>query len=128
MKLSIILAFLAIITAISCSRSTLEPENGYPLHGKWKFKEYYVDPGNGSGTWQPAPQGQTYIDFNINGTLATDVGLFSGYSKYESTDSTVTIMNISGTNQFFMYYNIEGNVLTLNPLCFEGCSYKFKRW
>jgi hypothetical protein len=128
MKLAAILSAIIIITSISCTRTTCDPLDGsYTLQGKWKFRESYMDPGDGSGTWKPAPQGQTYIEFRQDGTLATDLPLFSGYARYQHTDSTVTLLPPTGTNTFLMYYKIQGSTLELNPLCFEGCGYRFKR-
>jgi hypothetical protein len=128
MRLLTIFSLLTIITTISCTRTVCDPENSsYTLQGKWKFKEYYMDPGNGSGKWQPAPQGQTYVEFKTDGTLASDLPLFSNYPKYQHTDSTITVLAPVGTNQFMIYYKIEGSTLELNPLCFEGCGFRFKR-
>jgi hypothetical protein len=128
MKLIVIFLILTIITTISCTPTICDPDTySYTLKGKWKFKEYYMDPGNGSGKWQPAPQGQTYVEFETDGTLASDLPLFLNYRKYQHTDSTVTLLAPVGANQFIMHYKIEGSTLELNPLCFEGCGYRFKR-
>lgn len=128
MKLAAIFFTLITLTTLSCTRTTCGPEDGsFTLQGKWKFKEYYVSPGDGSQNWQSPPPGQTYIEFKANGTMATDLGSWSNYSSYQYTDSTITLSAPLGTNEFRMYYKIEGSRLELRPLCFEGCAYRFTR-
>lgn len=128
MKLASIFSVLMILTTLSCTHTVCDTDEGgpYNLQGKWKFKEFYVDPGNGSGKWQPAPSGQTYIEFKTDGTISSDLPLFTN-SRYENpTDSSFQMRN-GGTYAYTIYYTIEGNRLELNPLCFEGCGYRFKR-
>lgn len=128
MKLAFAFIAALAITAFSCSRTTCGPEDGaFGLQGKWKFKEYYVSPGDGSQNWQLPPAGQTYIEFKTNGSFATDIGGWANYSSYQYTYSTITLLPPSGANKLLVYYKIEGTTLTLSPLCFEGCAYRFRR-
>jgi hypothetical protein len=128
MKPLTILLAIAITLTISCKRSAA-PQNGmYPLQGKWKYTEYFMDPGNGSGTWQPAPQGQASIEFRADGTLASDAGIFSNYTRYEVQNSSSMVLTAPPSNNTFsLRFTITGSTLELNPQCFEGCGFRFIR-
>lgn len=128
MKLVAILSLVMMISAVACTREAdqLKADSAHTLQGKWKFQQFYIDPGNGSGTWQPAPQGQTYIEFKADGTLGTDVGMFASLTSYEVKDDHTVVLR-SASQEFEINYKIESEQLELNPMCVEGCGYKFTR-
>jgi hypothetical protein len=93
MKLAAIFSALALILTLSCERSNCDPENeARALHGKWKYIQYYMDIGSGPSSWQPAPDNETFIQFNANGSMASDVGSLGSFTRYElKNDSTLML-------------------------------------
>ena len=126
MKFVAILA--AIMLALSCSPSNTDPENGSPaLHGKWKYIQYYLSIGSGPSSWQPAPDNETFIQFNADGSMSSDVGSLGSFTWYQlANDSTLTLIGPS-SNTVTIPFKISGTTLELNPLCFEGCGFQFKK-
>lgn len=118
MKRVLLLVFVAFAFS-ACKKEVRDTD----LIGKWKLTEYLADPGDGSGTWQPAPNSQ-FIEFVKDGTL-----IFSPTGQYDSKRYNVTsdsTMIFSGDSYDYpMRYNLSGNLLTLKPQCIEACGMKY---
>ncbi|HYC27652.1 MAG TPA: hypothetical protein VEB42_02535 [Chitinophagaceae bacterium] len=119
---------LSAVMILSCKRTVCPVETDSTLVGKWKFIEYLMDPGDGSGTWQPAQANQTYVQFNADGSMSSDLGMLTGYTRYEiQPDSSLLLTTPPATNSFPLRFKITGNTLELNPPCFEKCGFKFRK-
>ena len=67
MKQTLLLT-VVIFFIIGCEKSKQVENNS--LVGKWKLTESYADPGDGSGTWQPADAAHPgYLEFKTDGTV-----------------------------------------------------------
>ncbi|HEX6180407.1 MAG TPA: hypothetical protein VFZ47_04130 [Chitinophagaceae bacterium] len=103
-----------------------ESSSGEGLIGQWQLTESYFDPGDGSGTWQPANANQV-VSFNADGSFTSNSSLFEGIVKYEvPNDSTIKFFRVDAT-EWVMSYNLSDNKLHLRPSCIEGCGLKFVR-
>jgi hypothetical protein len=132
MKNLLPLLMLSIFT-VSCTseEKTLE-FNEANLIGTWKLVEAYADPGDGSGTYHPVPNGYTFT-LNNDGSFTSE-----RISQCESGTYRVEVDRI-----FFIYdcpdysetyedlASFEGSRLVTMPLsplvCIEGCGSKFKK-
>ncbi|HYE53467.1 MAG TPA: hypothetical protein VD996_01440 [Chitinophagaceae bacterium] len=121
---SIVVSVIVLIIA-SCNRMAGQSSQS-GLTGKWTFTEYLSDPGDGSGKWQPAPAGQSYIEFRSDSTIRTDVSQFLGYDRYSVVDNNAILLQGNG-NSFKLTYSIIGKTLQLNPPCREPCGLKFRK-
>jgi hypothetical protein len=132
MRLFIRLLIIAFITVtVACNKST-SSNDGKGLTGKWKLKELYVDPGNGSGQWGPLDR-TVYAEFKSDGTfILKDLG-FDVYHKYYAKNDSVFVLILKDTQVFrpdstLVPYTISNGELTMNPImCIEGCGYRFTR-
>jgi len=126
MKSKILFLFLLGIL-VSCSDNENQNEE---LVGKWKLTETLVDPGDGSGTFQPVNSNKT-IQFNSDGTLNSNSYLCNMFSianeassgKFNITEHT--IFSLSCNPQLTLNYRIENNELIIDYSCFEGCAEKY---
>ena len=120
--LSLILLTIATSSCVKNSGSS----SGEGLIGQWKLTESYFDPGDGSGTWQPASANQV-VAFNADGSFSTNSHFFDGIVKYEiPTDSTVKFFRVDAT-AWIAAYNLSDNKLHIRPPCIEGCGLKLVR-
>lgn len=108
------------------------------LVGTWQLVETYMDPGDGSGTWQPVEDGFMY-------TFYSDGNFIS--NKFR--ECTTGNYSIEG-NKLILDYDCEGfttgleepegvfieeisyipGFILLDPVyvrCIEGCGYKYKK-
>ena len=95
------------------------------LIGKWKLSESLMDPGDGSGKWQPAnPANPAWLEFKNNGLL-----VITPYQQYNSdhyliyTDSTMILYH--NTDTFYIRYRFTSSLLTIYPQCYEACGSKY---
>jgi hypothetical protein len=130
MTRNVIFAMLIITgVVIACKKSSDSANNG-KITGKWKLTEYYMDPGDGSGTWQPASNfnnNQT-IEFKPNGIVVTNTSLLTTYDRYYiGTDSFLYMIRTSFSDTVRMGFQISQNKLAIYPMCIEGCGFRYKR-
>jgi hypothetical protein len=123
-KLTILLLIATLSFGFQCHKNC-EPGGDGTIVGKWKLVEYYVDPGDGSATWGPAPATQTYVEFKADGTYETDIYLISGYERYETTNG-LTFVHSNGT-KVLTTHALTRSTLEIKPSCFEGCGMRFRR-
>lgn len=123
--LIISIVFLMVVLSL---RSIAQTKN--PLHGKWKFSAYYVDPGDGSGKWQKtADSVKQFVSFFKNGHI---IGNYFDNAKSYKIEKHKRFSITSFDNKVQTYiYEIKHNTLQISPIypyfCFEGCVYKFVR-
>ena len=121
---SLALVMLTII-GLSCEKAKKD-QSSAGLTGSWEFTESLIDPGNGSGTWQPAPENQE-ITFGDDRSFSGDVGLFQDYTRYEVlNDSALKLIKADATF-ISLRYKLENTGLEINPQCFERCGFKFMK-
>ena len=118
----------AIILLLSACRKETFKGNA-TLSGQWKLIQTLADPGDGSGTWQPAQNVTTTVQFNSDGTLGGTA--FPIYNKYAVKDSvTLVFTQPDNTIQNFRY-SIHHDSLTMSPdgpiRCYEACGERFKK-
>ena len=99
------------------------------ITGRWIQVETLTDPGDGSGKWRPVNMPNYYfIKFQPGDSVQSNISRGDGMaSKYKIlTDSTLYLIYAeSDTVSYF--YQIKGNILTLEGGCFERCGMKFKK-
>ena len=113
-----------VVCSVTACKKSLRLYNS-SIVGNWKLSEYLADPGDGSGTWQPAdPSHPGYLEFKADGTL-----IMSPYNIYNSdhyqVTSDSTMIFLRGSESFHMWYHFSETLLTLNPLCYEACGERY---
>jgi hypothetical protein len=132
MRLVICVLLTAFITATIACNKPASPGDGKGLTGKWKLKEYYVNPGGGNGVWRTLDR-TAYAEFKPDGTfIMNDLG-FDVYNRYFLKNDSVFVL-VLGTMQAFrpdsthVPFKINNGELSMNPMmCIEGCEYRFTR-
>ncbi len=118
-----------LVTCKKTDSSTAEGKANSGLTGKWKLTEYLSDPGDGSGTWQPANLPTAYyLEFSADGTGKVTPGTpydLSGDTYTVDSDSTM-IAN-RGSNTYKVSYQLTADSLTITGGCIEACGMKFVR-
>lgn len=138
----LILITISIIL-ISCSSDEGKPSGETELLGKWKLIEQYLDPGDGSGDFQPINSNRT-IEFFSNGTveingelcfMSSEVGdketgtyMITSSNEADTTYDGEIIPNTCSSRSAKVYFDLplNGNLI-LWYLCIEGCGQKFKK-
>lgn len=98
---------------------------------EWKLVEELVDPGNGSGTFQPVSSNKK-IKFFSNGNYDSN-GETCTMAKQAGPTSEGTFSSASGTlspegcPNMEIYYTLSADTLILTYPCFEGCQQKYYR-
>lgn len=131
-KISVIL----LITLMACTSNNI-PEMDTTLIGKWKLNEQLLDPGDGSGTFNPVNSNRV-VEFFSNYTVTVN-GEFC-YMNSEVASSTSGTYTETSDNGYFdgvispencdynetkVYYTHDGANLILWYQCIEGCAQKF---
>lgn len=120
------------LIASGCAKETSKPQTG--IIGKWKLVEEMVDPGNGSGTFQPVSSDKVIV-FLGNGTFQANDGMCFMSSQvtsnqtgsYDATTETFSPNNCSNMAPLSYQYSVNGNTLTLTYPCICGCQQKYTR-
>ncbi len=101
--------------------------------GKWEYTEHYFSIG-GPGMWQTVEPAGQIVEFKTDGAFSSVASFYSSFLNYEVIDSTTVKFTpaSSSSGYVLMRYeiNVEEGILVLypiEPMCIEGCSYKFKR-
>lgn len=144
MKLRRTLGFLLIVltTVSSCKKEPVDGTLGTNAEevGTWKLVEQLMDPGDGSGTFQPDSSNKTVIfssngNIYCNGALCTmdevvvnpplwttdPIGTYDMTTQSLYIESCVTIGGMSPS-----YYLENGHLIIRYP-CIEPCLQKFER-
>ena len=132
-----ILSLLSIIL-VGCSNNDENIDTDKSIVGNWKLIEIYIDPGDGSGNWNPVEDGYTY-NFSENGEFTStrfsecSTGEYSIDSnqltlEFDCNGFTAGIEEPEGT--FIEDYFFESNTVIFVPIylnCIEGCGWKFEK-
>lgn len=122
-KFSILAALFCVFIFIGCKK------NCNQLEGEWLLKEALVDPGDGSGTFEPVSSEKTLTFSNgtvtSNGNLC-DMSLETGTptsGTYNLSDSMITAGCVYAGLPITFEQN--GNELIVTYPCVEACKAKF---
>ncbi|MCL6294566.1 hypothetical protein [Jejuia spongiicola] len=141
MKNSILFLFALILISCTSDDNKVLIENE-ALLGKWKVIEVLVDPGDGSGTFQPATYNRTVEFFSNAIVTASGTLCFLGSESNPSTGTFKLIStnetdinhdgeikpNDCGFSEARVYFDItSNNELILWYPCIEGCGEKFEK-
>jgi hypothetical protein len=122
---------LAICGVLSACTSETEMGNA-DLIGKWKLVEALLDPGDGSGVFQPITSDRT-IEFFRDGKFISSEPLCPGTDASTSLTGTYSVEKselVPDGCSFFgdgrtILFKIEGRSLILSYPCIEACRYKY---
>ena len=135
--------FFFIIFISSCSTDDSTPKDKSQLVGKWKLIEQLIDPGDGSGTFQPIDSNRVIEFFSdntvkMNGILcfmSTEIGTEESGVYMMITDSNTDtqnngeiIPNTCSSRSARVYFDLpENGNLILWYQCIEPCGQKFEK-
>lgn len=128
-KIYFLLVSIAIIS--SCEKDDKNPDP--ELLGKYKLVETLVDPGDGSGTFQPVDSEKTIYFYSND--LITSNGDLCDFSTeadepssgtYSLQDSTFTSANCTSSGLPYRFEK-SGSYLILIYPCYEGCLAKYEK-
>ncbi|MEO9021900.1 MAG: hypothetical protein ABI237_04245 [Ginsengibacter sp.] len=115
---------LLVIVAVAFSACKKDFQNN-GIIGKWKLTRFLADPGDGSGTWQPAdlfkPQ---YLEFTADGMLIYSPTNPNNLERYNVTSDSTMIFS-RNNEDLSIGYHVAGNILTIHFPCFEPCGLEY---
>jgi hypothetical protein len=100
------------------------------LEGEWKLVERLIDPGDGSGVFEPV-NSEKKIRFFKDGTLLSNGSLCNPGNAQTDQTSTGTYnaatgeMTINDCHVNPIQYSIDGPYLTVTYQCIEACRDKY---
>ena len=125
MKKNLLLLTLSM-TLISCYNDDDNTPISKSIVGNWELVAMLADPGDGSGTFQPAT-GKT-LQFTNQGIVNCNVSFCFGSltqatstGTYHTTTNTINVDNCTGT------YVLNGNNLEVSHFCIEPCGERYVR-
>ncbi len=129
-----LLILISVLALVSCSdddKVIAVTEASPELIGNWKLVEIHVDPGDGSGDFQPVDSNKT-VKFGVENDISSNGSLCSisaesndpSEGTYSETDQTFTIASC-GIAPFTSNYRIVESNLILSYSCFEACQEKY---
>ncbi len=127
---SVFILPILFLSGCKDSKTTVDPNS---LQGTWNLIETLVDPGDGSGTFQPADYSKQITFFQGTTYVCTGSTCFMGNS---STSSSGTYDEVSLTLQpqggcpngsFPVHYKLENGYLIISYPCIEGCQEKYEK-
>lgn len=124
------------VALVICFVAACNLENGEEgLVSKWHLVEQLMDPGDGSGAFQPVTSDKT-ISFFEDGSVSSENGsicvgeVWSGGTSSSGTYSEVTmtidVANCTG-GHVPLSYEMDGGFLILNYPCIEPCQEKYEQ-
>ncbi|MDN5217089.1 hypothetical protein QQ020_33770 [Fulvivirgaceae bacterium BMA12] len=131
---------LAVLSACATgedANAELEINLDNQLTGKWQLIEHLMDPGDGSGVFQPIASDHT-IEMLKDGTFKSNKSLcYAGGDADKGTEGTIdserSVLILEGCQRdedlpkFELAYNLKESNLIINLFCIEPCALKFKK-
>lgn len=140
---NILLTFFITAICFSCISDDGIPKYETQIVGKWRMIEQLIDPGDGSGTFQPIISDRTF-EFLSNGTVKLNGNMcFIGntvnpesFGTYEFIDDPRADVQFEGTiypddcefSEATISFNLtlDGR-LVIWYFCIEGCAEKYEK-
>lgn len=138
MKLKTLFIAIGLLSiGSSCSKEECPSSSSSTgIVGEWKLIEELMDPGDGSGTFQPVSSNKI-ITFLGDGTFEANGGMC--YMENQANTSSTGTYDV--TTEMFApgdcinlppmpieyQYSVSGNTLILTYPCIEGCKQKYSR-
>ncbi len=101
--------------------------------GSWKLTGIYLDPGDGSGTFEDVTSERT-INFNADGTFTSngilcDLTVSSNVSVSGTYSTSNTTIDVSACSfvPLELNYTIENALLIINYQCIEACQARYEK-
>jgi len=134
MKRTVLISILFLGIYLSACKKSLERHSvDFNVIGQWIYTENAIGIGP-PGVWKPAEPPNEIIEFKTGGIFVSAPDFLTGATNYEVVDSiSLKIMPVTTLNGYIkMHYKIDAvnGKLTLQPvepLCIEGCDYRFVR-
>ncbi len=131
-KCILILAFASL--SLYCSSDYNRRSESAQFIGKWKMTASLIDPGDGSGVYEPVSGNKT-LEFLENGVIRTNYPMCSlnpateetYTSPYNADDDYIQVQNCGSEPDYKVNYDIENGNLILSYPCIEACLVKFER-
>lgn len=130
----ILLLLVVVVVSLSCNKDddNKNSNSNSLILGQWKLSHILVDPGDGSGVFQPVNSSKSII-FRSDGTILCNGTLC--YMTVESdiaTESTYSTVNKTITSDCAdapdtITYDIIDGELILYYQCIEACQAKYTR-
>lgn len=125
MKTIFALLLCCSVALLSCSKSEVKTFNKAALPGTWKLVEMLADPGDGSGTWQPAT---APLELTFTTTNSIEGNAFPQARRYEIlNDSTIRFVYSDETFIIYNYTLTESTLSLSGGGCIEACGLKFRK-
>lgn len=121
-------AFALLAMTWGCSKGTTD------IIGKWKLVEVLMDPGDGSGGFNPVSSDKT-VTFLSDGTVRSNGAICwmsiaadsPSSAEYSLVDSTITSRDCPPDLPFPIRFEITGDELIISYPCIEPCRAKFRK-
>jgi hypothetical protein len=120
---------------ISCSKDSSPKSESPDILGAWKVTEILIDPGDGSGTFEPYPEDWS-LYFNTDGYIGTEFSLCdptfhapqgTSYGFLYIADENRIVTNGCHGESFTLTYRLDGENLILHYPGDVTREYKFVR-
>lgn len=129
----ILLLAVAVLFAVSCESDDNNNSSNNTVSGYWVLAEILIDPGDGSGTFQPVQSTKTLF-FNTedstitaNGSLCSIIADYGITSEGTYSETNKTISVDCGDDFTTLNYEIINGELILYYPCIEACQAKYTR-
>jgi hypothetical protein len=124
-KVFLLLSFFVTLSACTdCDDDT--PVSESDIIGNWELVAVLSDPGDGSGTFQPA-SGKT-LQFTAQGVVNCNISFCFGSltqatttGTYDTSTTSIDVDNCTGT------YSFNGSFLEVSHFCIEPCGERYVR-
>lgn len=128
------ISFILIAVLVSIFVGCNQTEENINPTSEWLLVAQLMDPGDGSGTFQPVTSDKT-VSFFEDGTITSENGsicigeLWSGGTSssgtYSESTMIIDVTNCTGGHAP-LSYEMNGGFLILNYACIEPCREKYE--
>ena len=121
-----LIGLLALTLLLSCSKESKTDSSS--ILGEWTLTEMLMDPGDGSGVFNPVSNGKN-LRFFANGFVSSNGDICSLSADADGSTSAQYSMSDSTINAscFDLNFDLNGDELILHFPCIEPCSAKYSR-
>ena len=125
MRTALFFSMVCALLLFSCTKSESGTNSKATLPGTWTLVETLADPGDGSGTWQPAATPLT-LTFAADGIITGDA--FPQARRYEVLgNTTIKFIYADGTFINYNYVLTETTLSLSGGGCIEACGVRFSK-